>query len=97
MKSLFIYWSLKFYFSIILATCKIKVHNVKYFELSLKKNPSIMLGCWHEHLVFLLAYVKSFSQNIWVVSSTHRDSQILAKLLITWNFKLMETIPHPAE
>ena len=90
MKRFFAYWMLKLYFSVIFATCKIEVHNVQHFKASLKNNRSIMLGCWHEHLVFLLAYVKSLNNKIWVVSSTHRDSAVLAKLLSAWNFQLIK-------
>ena len=42
-------------------------------------------------MVFLACFFKSWpKKNFWVVSSTHRDSEILASILTSWKYQLIK-------
>jgi lysophospholipid acyltransferase (LPLAT)-like uncharacterized protein len=80
---------LKFIFNSIFVTCRWKIVGLDSFNEALKKNRPILLCLWHEHLVCVSRYFKKTTLNLYAVSSTHFDSEILAKILFSWKIKLI--------
>ena len=81
---------LRIYLRTILITCKWKTENLSVLKSAIKKDKPIMLACWHENLVFLACFFKNWERKIWVISSTHRDSEMLASILKPWGFSLIK-------
>jgi len=81
---------LKIYLRTILITCKWKTENLSVLTDATKKDKPIMLACWHENLVFLACFFKNWEKKLWVISSTHRDSEMLASILKSWGFNLIK-------
>ena len=89
-KKTFIISFLKLYLHIVLLTCHWKINNLDVLESAILKKRPIMLSCWHENLVFFTCFFKSWKKKIWVVSSTHKDSEILAQILKAWKYQLIK-------
>tara|TARA_B100000029_G_scaffold334784_1_gene326877 strand:- start:251 stop:880 length:630 start_codon:yes stop_codon:yes gene_type:complete len=89
-KSSIILFVLRFYLKFILLTCQFKIHGEKHLNDALKARNSIMLCCWHERLVYLICYFKSWPHRLSVLSSQHQDSEILASILKKWDFHLIK-------
>ena len=91
MKNFIKIFFLKVLLFFILKTCKWKTNNLKALNREISLNRSIMLSCWHENLVFFACFFKSWSKkNFWVISSTHRDSEVLASVLKSWEYRLIK-------
>ena len=71
-------------------TCRWKISGLDCFNDSIKKNRPIMLCFWHCDLIYIARYFKNSPQNIFGISSTHFDSQIMARILTSWNIKLIK-------
>lgn len=80
---------LKIVLSVIFITCRWRVYNREAFIVAQKNSCPILVCCWHNNFLLVARYFKKISLKIWAVSSTHRDSQIMAYILNTWNFKLI--------
>ena len=93
MKSNFSIWifsrCLQFFLALIFATCKWKVNNLDYFIKQSKSDSPILLCSWHSRFLFVARFFKTFPIEIWGISSEHRDSEIMAKILQNWNWKLI--------
>jgi len=70
-------------------TCRWKVIGLSNFDIAIKKNKPIMLCFWHKDLIYIARYFKKTPLNLYGVSSTHLDSEIMAKLLTAWNIGLI--------
>lgn len=70
-------------------TCSWKVHGKKELERAQATPFPILICCWHSRFLLVAYYFKTILLPIWAVSSTHRDSQMMAKILLRWNFKLI--------
>ncbi len=81
---------LKSFLFIVFITCKWKVHNKNLFLSYQRKNSPILICCWHTSFLLVARYFKKISLGVWAVSSTHRDSEIMAKILRSWKFKLIK-------
>jgi len=90
MKSFFLSFIIKLYLNIVLLTCEWNVRGARYLNDEIKKQNPIMLCCWHERLIYFVCFFKKWKNKIWVISSTHRDSEILAKVLSSWQFGLIK-------
>ena len=91
MKSWLKIYLLKLFLNLILKTCSWKTQNVALLKKEVFAGNTVMLSCWHENLVFLACFFKSWpKKNFWVVSSTHRDSEIFASILTSWKYKLIK-------
>ena len=71
-------------------TCRWKVVGFSDFDIAIKKNRPILLCFWHKDLIYISRYFKNTPLNLYGVSSTHLDSEIMAKLLTAWNIKLIK-------
>ena len=79
---------LKLFLNILFYTCRIKVQDSSLFLSTINKKP-ILLSVWHQQSLLLAQYVKNKNLPIWAISSTHSDSEILARILTSWNVKLI--------
>ena len=80
---------LKLIFNSIFMTCRWKIVGFDNFNAAINKNRPILLCLWHEHLVCVSRYFKKTTLNLYAVSSTHFDSEILSKILCSWKIKLI--------
>jgi len=91
MKMMLKIFFLKLFLNLILKTCTWETKNIDLLKQKLSSGQTVMLSCWHENLVFLACFFKSWSKkNFWVVSSTHRDSEVLANILKSWEYQLIK-------
>ena len=91
MKRTFKAFFLKLFLTVILKTCRWKTENISFLKNEISSEKTIMLSCWHENLVFLACFFKSWpKKNFWVISSTHRDSEVLARILKSWEYQLIK-------
>ena len=61
------------------------------FEGAINNDKPIMLCSWHARFLYAVYYFKKYKiQNIWAVSSTHEDSQIMAYFLKRAHIKLIK-------
>ena len=79
---------LRLFLNLIFYTCSIKVYKEKAFITHIKKK-SALLAFWHHHSLLFAHYVRRTKLPVWAISSTHPDSEILAKILISWKIKLI--------
>ena len=80
---------LKIILYLIFFSCKWKVLNKDSFLKAVKSKQPLLLCCWHSRLVFVAQYFKNAKFNIWAISSSHRDSEIMAKILYKWGWGLI--------
>ena len=61
------------------------------FERAINNDKPIMLCSWHARFLYAVYFFKKYKiQNIWAVSSTHEDSQIMAYFLKRAHIKLIK-------
>tara|TARA_Y100001970_G_scaffold58592_1_gene74429 strand:+ start:5011 stop:5637 length:627 start_codon:yes stop_codon:yes gene_type:complete len=89
MKSLILQTILKIILNTILITCKWDVYNKNIFIDAQKNNRPVFLCCWHSRFILIARYFKHIKQPIWSVSSTHKDSELMAGILRGWGLKLI--------
>ena len=75
---------------IIFNTCKWRVYHHQRFEKAQKKPFPILICSWHNCFLLVARYFKHTNTSLWAVSSTHKDSKIMASILKKWNFKLIK-------
>ena len=88
-KIYFLSLCLKLILNSIFCTCRIKIYNENLFLSHVEKN-SALLAFWHHHSLLFAHYVRQKDLPIWAISSTHPDSEILAKVLTSWKIKLIK-------
>ena len=84
------YLILKFIFFIIEKTCSWKYHNIELFDKLHKSDKPIIICIWHGFFIFPMFFLKKHYIQTKVVSSTHADSMILARVLIDYGFSLIK-------
>ena len=86
-------WLLKTILSVglnsILATCKWRTYNAEFFESAKTINKPMFLCCWHSRFILIASYFKKIKLPIWSVSSTHKDSEMMAGILEGWGLRLV--------
>jgi hypothetical protein len=73
----------------ILVTCKWQTCNLEAFESAKKTKKPIFLCCWHSRFILIASYFKKIKLPIWSVSSTHKDSEMMAGVLESWGLRLV--------
>ena len=81
--------TLKFVLNLILITCSWKSLNLNFFEWAKTKQQPVFLCCWHSRFVLIASYFKKTKIPIWSVSSTHKDSEMMAGILESWGIQLI--------
>jgi len=83
----FILW---FLFFVVDKTCSWKYSNTQILEQAMKSKSPTLICMWHGQFVFAMLYLKKFFPNTTVISSTHRDSMVLANVLKKYKFNLIK-------
>ena len=55
----------------------------------LKGDKPKLVCCWHSRSLFVARFFKYKKIKSWGISSTHKDSQILARVLLSWGINLI--------
>jgi len=75
--------------SVIFFTCKWKIHDVHNLNTCIAAQTPLLICSWHQRFIFVAQFFKNFRSPVWAISSTHEDSEIMAKILKKWNWKLI--------
>ncbi|MAX30084.1 MAG: hypothetical protein CMG14_04195 [Candidatus Marinimicrobia bacterium] len=79
---------LKIIFNVIFFTCKWEIMNDDL--LNKNKNKPLLICIWHSRLIFFPRFFKYIKYPVWGISSTHKDSEILARVLKSWGINLIK-------
>ena len=67
-----------------------KISGEEKFEKAIKNNRPIFLSTWHSRFIYAVYFLKlRKTNNLWAISSTHQDSQIMAYFLKRSYFNLI--------
>ena len=80
---------LRCFISCLFLTCRWKIINRKKLTAAIQNDRPVVICSWHSRLLYVARFFKNFNFSIWTVSSTHKDSEILAKILTLWKWKLI--------
>tara|TARA_Y100000768_G_scaffold386097_1_gene373686 strand:- start:3399 stop:4028 length:630 start_codon:yes stop_codon:yes gene_type:complete len=84
------YAILKFVFFIIQITSSWKYHGVENFRRLIGSNQPVLICVWHGFFIFPMNFLKNYYKETKIVSSTHPDSMVLAKVLNDYGFSLIK-------
>jgi len=79
---------LKIIFNVIFFTCKWEIMNDDLLKKN--KNKPLLICIWHSRLIFFSRFFKYIKYPVWGISSTHKDSEILARVLKSWGINLIK-------
>ncbi len=79
---------LKIIFNLIFFTCKWEIINDDLLKKN--KNKPLLICIWHSRLIFFPRFFKYIKYPVWGISSTHKDSEILARVLKSWRINLIK-------
>jgi len=79
---------LKIIFNVIFFTCKWEIMNDDLLKKN--KNQPLLICIWHSRLIFFPRFFKYIKYPVWGISSTHKDSEILARVLKSWGINLIK-------
>ena len=77
-------------FFVVDKTCKWVFHNKSVLEEAKESSSPTLICVWHGFFVFPLMCLKKTADKITVVSSSHNDSMVLAKILKYYGFTLIK-------
>ena len=84
------YAILKFVFFIVQITSSWKYHGVENFRKLIGSNQPVLICVWHGFFIFPMNFLKNYYKETKIVSSTHPDSMVLAKVLNDYGFSLIK-------
>ncbi len=84
------YIILKFIFFIIQISTSWKYHGVERFNKLVVSNQPVLVCVWHGYFIFPMIFLKKYYKQTKIVSSTHPDSMVLAKVLNDYGFNLIK-------
>jgi len=70
-------------------TVSISVSGERNILPYLTGNKPFLLCVWHGKMLFPIFYLKQKKLGVWAVASQHRDAQIMASFLKSWNHKII--------
>ncbi len=71
-------------------TCSWKYHGEEELQVLQKSDSPILICLWHGYFIFPMVYLKRQFSFAKVVSSTHKDSMVLASVLERFGFDLIK-------
>ena len=83
----FILWLL---FYVVDKTCFWSYSNINILKNAIDSNRPTLICMWHGQFIFPMLYLKKNFPNTTVISSTHKDSMILANVLKQYKFNLIK-------
>ena len=75
--------------NIVFKTSKINVHGEQHLKDSITSKSPTMICVWHCRFLYSIYFLQNNNYNVWALSSTHKDSEILAKVLKRWKVNLI--------
>ena len=87
LRSKLLSFCLKIILNFLFSSCTWKIKGEKH--LSNSGADSRLICCWHSRSLFIARYFKYKKKPSWGISSTHPDSEILARILKSWNINLI--------
>ena len=81
---------LRLLFCIVDKTCFWTHHNEHVLREAQKSGSPTLICMWHGHFIFSMIYLKNNLSDVNVISSTHKDSMILASVLQKYKFNLIK-------
>ena len=87
-KIFFLSTFLKFVLNGLFLTCTLKSNKNQVFQSCLGKK-AVLLSIWHHQGLLFAHYIKKHKLPSWAISSTHADSEILARILTAWKIRLI--------
>ena len=81
---------LRLLFFIVEKTCFWRYHNEHILKEAQQSSSPTLICMWHGHFIFSMIYLKNNLSNVNVISSTHKDSMILATVLQKYKFNLIK-------
>jgi hypothetical protein len=75
--------------NVLYKTCKIRIEGEQNMRDAIDSERPILLCSWHGRFMFAAHYVRIQKLKVWAISSTHDDSETLAKVLKRWGFGLI--------
>ena len=88
-KSFVLSFWLRCFFTLVFFSCTLKIVDDKSLFDAEKAAESLLVCCWHNHAILLARYFQLSSFSVWGISSTHADSEVLARILSSWNINLI--------
>ena len=73
----------------IFLTCRWKIHDIQNLNNCIEEKTPVLICSWHQRFVFVAQFFKNSKFPVWAISSTHEDSEIMAKILKKWNWRLI--------
>ena len=96
LKIILVSFLFRFFFNLLFFTCRFKQTKQSKinFISALNSNNPLIVCSWHSRLLYVARFFKKINsdpnfQPAWAVSSTHQDSEIMAKTLSSWKWKLI--------
>ena len=89
MKSFFLSYIIQFILNLVFKTSKIIVHGEENLTNSITSDSPTMICVWHSRFLYSVYFLQSNNYNIWALSSTHKDSEVLAQVLKRWKVNLI--------
>ena len=89
MKHSILSYLVQFILNIAFKTSKFNIHGEENLKDSIASDSPTMICVWHSRFLYSVYFLKDNNYNIWALSSTHKDSEILAKVLKRWKVNLI--------
>ena len=89
MKNSIISYLVQIILNVAFKTSKINVYGEQHLKDSLESDNPTMVCVWHSRFIYSVYFLHDNNYDIWALSSTHEDSEILAKVLQRWKVNLI--------
>ena len=89
MKNKLLSYLVQIILNIAFKTSKINIHGEQHLKDSLASKHPTMICVWHSRFIYSVYFLHDNNYDIWALSSTHQDSEILAKVLQRWKVNLI--------
>ena len=84
------YVILKFVFFVVRITSSWTYHGTETFRELIRSDRPVLICVWHGFFIFPMNFLKNYYRETKIVSSTHPDSMVLAKVLNDYGFTLIK-------
>ena len=88
-KLFFVSFLLQTILNVIFLTCRWKMHDMHNLKDYINSKKPLLICSWHQRFIFVARFFKNSKYPVWAISSTHEDSEVMAKILKKWNWKLI--------
>tara|TARA_B100001250_G_scaffold409030_1_gene432545 strand:+ start:560 stop:1204 length:645 start_codon:yes stop_codon:yes gene_type:complete len=89
MKSTLLSYLVQFILNFVFLTSKIRVHGEQHLKDSISSDHPTMICVWHGRFLYSIYFLQHNNYNVWALSSSHKDSEVLAQALQRWKVNLI--------